>query len=79
VHVVLSSAAPPKLIREQPKAWCTRRLNEQQAEAGISEHERRCKWWAERGSIRWIFQESELIAAIDYVLNQQDNRDRFIT
>ncbi len=78
VHVVLSSTAPPKTIREQLKAWCTRRLNEQQAGMGIPEQERRSNWWTERGSIRWIFSESDLAAAIDYVLNQQDNARRFI-
>jgi REP element-mobilizing transposase RayT len=77
VHVVLSSAAHPKIIREQLKAWCTRRLNEQQVEPGTPELERRSNWWTERGSIRWIFSESDLAAAIDYVLNQQDNPDRF--
>src|SRR5262249_31196789 len=34
VHVVLSASAPPKIIREQLKAWCTRRLKEQQVEFG---------------------------------------------
>jgi REP element-mobilizing transposase RayT len=79
VHVVLSSLAHPKTIREQLKAWCTRRLNEQQAEAGIPEAEWRSNWWAGRGSIRWIFRDSDLAAAIDYVLNQQDNPRRFIS
>ncbi len=78
VHVVLSSPAPPKIIREQLKAWCTRRLNEQQVELGIPEAERRRNWWTERGSIRWIFNESDLAAAIEYVLCQQDNARRFI-
>ena len=41
VHVVLSSTAHPKVIREQLKAWCSRRLNEQQVELGIPERERR--------------------------------------
>ena len=78
VHVVLSSTANPKAIREQLKAWCSRRLNEQQADFGIPEQERRAKWWADRGSIRWIFREMDLEAAIDYVLNQQDNPRRFV-
>jgi REP element-mobilizing transposase RayT len=78
VHVVLSSPAHPKTIREQLKAWCTRQLNEQQAEAGIPESERRMQWWTERGSIRWIYGESDLAIAIEYVLNQQDNARRFI-
>ena len=79
VHVVLSSRAPPKTIREQLKAWCTRRLNEQQAESGVHDHEHRSNWWAERGSVRWIFREEDLAAAIDYVLEQQDNPRRFVT
>lgn len=77
VHVVLSSPANPKTIREQLKAWCTRRLNEQQTELAVPVGERRSNWWNERGSIRWIFSESDLAAAIDYVVNQQDNPHRF--
>jgi REP element-mobilizing transposase RayT len=77
VHVVLSSPANPKIIREQLKAWCTRRLKEQQEELGVPVSERRSNWWSERGSIRWIFGESDLEAVIDYVLNQQDNPHRF--
>jgi REP element-mobilizing transposase RayT len=78
VHVVVSASAHPKTIREQLKAWCTRRLNEQQAARGVPDYEWRTKWWADRGSIRWIFFESDLAAAIDYVLNQQDNPRRFL-
>jgi len=77
VHVVLSSSAAPKTIREQLKASCTRRLNEQQVDSGIPEQKRRRNWWTERGSIRWILRESDLAAAIDYVLNQQNNPQRF--
>jgi REP element-mobilizing transposase RayT len=77
VHVVLSSTAPPKTIREQLKAWCTRRLNEHQAAVGIVPQLRRTNWWSERGSIRWVFHDDDLAAAIDYVLNQQDNPSRF--
>ena len=80
IHVLVGVPGDPdpeKLLGDF-KAWCTRRLNEQQAEAGIPEPERRSKWWAERGSIRWVFRESDLAAAIEYVLNQQDNRRRFV-
>jgi hypothetical protein len=75
---VVSSKAHPKIIRAQLKAWCTRRLNEQQADLRVPVEERRSNWWAERGSIRWIYRESDLAAAIDYVLDQQDNPHRFI-
>jgi REP element-mobilizing transposase RayT len=77
VHVVLSSVEAPKAIREQLKAWCTRRLNELQADSGVAEHERRSHWWSDRGSIRWIFREEELAAAVSYVRDQQDNPRRF--
>jgi REP element-mobilizing transposase RayT len=77
VHVVLSSVAAPRIIREQLKAWCTRRLNQHQLELGIPAEERRSNWWTERGSIRWIYSESHLVHAIGYVLNQQANPDRF--
>jgi REP element-mobilizing transposase RayT len=77
VHVVLSSPANPKTIREQLKAWCTRRLNEQQADAGIATHDWRSKWRADRGSIRWIFREADLASAIDYVRDRQDDPRRF--
>lgn len=79
VHVVLSSSAPPKTIREQLKAWCSRRLNEQQMELGTPQPDCRSNWWTERGSIRWIFTEDQLAAAKDYVSNQQDNQERFVT
>ena len=78
VHVVLSSMAHPKTIREQLKAWCTRRLNEQEVERGIPAQERRSNWWTERGSIRWIFCEEDLAAAIEYVRFEQDNPRRFM-
>jgi REP element-mobilizing transposase RayT len=77
VHVVLSSTSHPKTIREQLKAWCTRRLNEQQAEMGVLEADRRSKWWADRGSIRWIFRDEDLAAAIEYVLDRQDDPRRY--
>jgi hypothetical protein len=68
----VSAPAAPKTIREQLKAWCSRRLSEQEAESAVREGRRRGKWWADRGSIRWIFREADLEAAVDYVLNRQD-------
>lgn len=77
VHAVVSAQnIEPKLIRDQLKAWCTR----------LSEHEQatqielpRTKWWADRGSIRWIWTEQSLAAVVDYAGEQQDNRRRFET
>ena len=78
VHIVLSALAHPRTIREQLKAWCSRRLNEQQADSGVPEEQRRSNWWAERGSIRWIFREADLAAAIEYVVDRQDDPRRFV-
>ena len=57
----------PKTIRSTVKAWCTRRLK-----AAIDPL--RENWWAERGSIRWIFTEECLERVILYILVGQDRR-----
>ena len=67
VHAVISAGdTPPKKIRRDVKAWATRRLKEFEAE--------RENWWAERGSIRWIYNGDGLEAAITYVLDSQDRK-----
>ena len=66
VHVVISAAdARPKKIRSDLKAWATRCLK-QQFDA------KRENWWAERGSIRYLYDEESLEAAIMYVTEGQD-------
>ena len=57
VHVIVAGDREPKEIREQFKAWCTRRLKALQQERlrPLSAHDSsaaaiRQKWWAERGS-----------------------------
>ncbi len=52
IHVVVAGNCSPKEIRGQLKAWCTRRLKEQQAARGVPASEIRENWWAERGSAR---------------------------
>jgi REP element-mobilizing transposase RayT len=77
-HVVVTADQAPKLVRNQLKAWCTRRLKElevvhQQAlgrerdAAALREN-----WWAERGSQRFINDPESLEAAIRYVHDGQD-------
>ncbi len=68
VHVVVSAAGiRPKKIRTDLKAWATRRL--------IQEFDRgRKNWWAERGSIRFLFDEDRLDKAIEYVNEAQDKK-----
>jgi len=85
VHVVVAATVhDPKTMREQFKAWCTRRLKEladarrrpiiPQATSGDVVRE---KWWAERGSGLYLNDEESLEAVIDYVqLAQDPPRDR---
>jgi REP element-mobilizing transposase RayT len=93
-HVVVTADQAPKIVRNQLKAWCTRRLKELEAKrrlgeetprsrfglvAGastptrsVSEDPIREKWWAERGSQRFINDSESLEAAILYVRDGQD-------
>ena len=79
VHVVVSAECNPVDIRDQFKAWCTRKLKERQQrgkQAGEGPEQIRQKWWTERGSQRYIADEDGLEAAILYVLEAQDRKDR---
>ncbi len=68
VHVVVSAEVEPETVRDQLKAWCTRRLRElEQSRTGV----RREKWWTQRGSQRYIGDEQSLEAVIRYVLDFQ--------
>lgn len=78
VHVVVTADRPPRIVRNQLKAWCTRRLKELEAvrrqacgracEPGAI----RENWWAERGSQRFINDEEALEATVIYVRDGQD-------
>ena len=70
IHVVVGAAdTNPKKIRVDLKAWCTRRLKEKT-------DPNRENWWAERGSIRWIFNETSLESVLLYVTESQERKDR---
>jgi hypothetical protein len=83
-HVVVSADRHPDVVREQFKAWCTRKLKElEQTRLAatrdaspslarrVSVPEIRQKWWVERGSRRYIGDEDSLEAAIRYVRDGQ--------
>jgi REP element-mobilizing transposase RayT len=77
VHIVVTAAPRPKIVRNQLKAWCTRRLKE--LEAARRDEQRRVKgsgirenWWAERGSQRFINDSESLEATILFVRDGQD-------
>jgi REP element-mobilizing transposase RayT len=68
VHVVVTAdVSDPDKIRTALKAWATRALK------GSSDGHRE-KWWAERGSIRYLNSEDDLETAILYVRDGQDRR-----
>ena len=68
MHAVIGAYnTEPKKIRRDIKAWCTRRLKEN------ADPERQ-NWWAERGSIRWIFDDEGLDVATRYVDVAQDRK-----
>ena len=67
--VVAARDTTPKRIRQDIKAWCTRRLKEH---AQIE----RENWWADRGSIRWIFKEDDIVRVVEYVNDAQDRKGR---
>ena len=66
VHVVVSAAEThPRKVRIDLKSWATRSLKQQFD--GKREH-----WWAERGSIRYLYDDQSLEAAVMYVNEGQD-------
>lgn len=80
LHVVVTADRDPDTVREQFKAWCTRKLKEMQKELlagrGQDQPRLRTEWWTERGSDRYINDDRALEAAIQYVKDYQDTPDR---
>jgi REP element-mobilizing transposase RayT len=79
VHVVIAASHHPKEIREQLKAWCTRRLKAMEQERhrmtpaqAAPNQTTRENWWAERGSGLYINDEEALEGIIHYVREAQD-------
>jgi len=73
VHVVVGAVGThPKKIRIDLKAWCTRRLQERS-------NKHRTNWWAERGSIRYVWDDESLAQVVAYVCEGQDHPGRYRT
>jgi REP element-mobilizing transposase RayT len=70
LHVVVTAPLKPKTVREQSKAWCTRKLKDLRKSKNPDDV--RDNWWAERGSQRVIHFDADLEAAILYVRDGQD-------
>ncbi len=65
VHVVVTAPnIDGEVVRDQFKAWCTRKLKERNRALG---HPVRKKWWTKGGSVRYIGDEESLEAVINYV------------
>jgi hypothetical protein len=71
VDVVVTADRDPEDVRDQFKAWCTRKLKEQQRARAAPGEPIRTKWWTEGGSGRYINDEESLEAAIRYVAEGQ--------
>ena len=70
IHVVVTAVeTAPKKIRADLKAWSTRCLKEQFDSS-------RDNWWADRGSIRFLFGDMSLETAVIYVKEAQDRKGR---
>jgi REP element-mobilizing transposase RayT len=68
IHAVVTSDRHPDDVRDQFKAWCTRRLNKLAQSHGDNARE---NWWTERGSKRYINDDHSLECAIRYVNEAQ--------
>jgi len=67
VHVVVTASGyQPETVRDQLKAWCTRRLKHS--------HPGRRRFWTEGGSCRAINREEDLETAVGYVRDAQDRK-----
>jgi REP element-mobilizing transposase RayT len=75
LHVVVTAPAHPDEVRNQLKAWSTRKLKEFERSTATSGSSKdapvRARWWAARGSKRYINDEDSLEAAILYVRDAQ--------
>ena len=71
-HVVVTATGyDGELVRDQFKAWGKRRLKDHQRRIAVDEPERE-HWWTRKGSVRCIFDDDSLRAAIEYTLDAQD-------
>ena len=65
VHVVVDSPGYlPETVASQFKAWCTRKLS--------LRFRNRSRFWTQGTSCRWINQEDDLLAAVEYTSELQD-------
>jgi len=72
-HVVVTAPGySGEQVRNQLKSWCTRRLKEHQRETLQHGKQLREHWWTKKGSVRQLFNEDSIHAAIAYTLDAQE-------
>ena len=70
--VVTASNYDGEQVRDQLKAWGTRRLKEHQLQNGVEVGSLREHWWTRKVSVRQLFDEESIEAAVIYTLEAQD-------
>ena len=80
-HVVVTAPNyDGEQVRDQLKSWSTRRLKEQLRSDGVHEKDVRKRWSTSKDSVRYLFDEESLNAAVVYCLHAQEiggsNADR---
>ena len=71
-HVVATANSNDgEQVRDQFKSWCTRKLKEAEGRkpSGSTDREH---WWTRKGSVRYLFDEESVEAAIRYTLEAQN-------
>lgn len=68
VHAVIGGEVKPERMLSDFKAYATRALR------SLAPSQERSRYWATHGSTRYLWNQTSLNAAIDYVLNGQGTR-----
>jgi REP element-mobilizing transposase RayT len=71
-HVVVAAKNHSgEVVRDQLKAWCTRKLKEAEGR-NSSGNMTRQNWWTRKGSVRYLFDDESLEVVVQYTLEAQD-------
>jgi REP element-mobilizing transposase RayT len=72
-HVVVTAPNyDGEQVRDQLKSWGTRGLKDHQRAVGVPSADVREHWWTRKGSVRYLFDDESLDAAIVYSRDAQD-------
>jgi REP element-mobilizing transposase RayT len=71
--VVTANGYNGETVRDQFKLWSTRQLKDDERSRANGGGRLRERWWTRKGSVRLLFDEESLSAAIEYALQAQDS------